>query len=496
MEKGVHRRSLVLDRLATRDNCLHYNSFAMLNEDSIAELKRNLRGRLIQPGDADYDDARNVYNAMIHKKPRLIARCVDVADVILSVNFARENDLLLAIRCGGHNAGGLGICDDGLVIDLTSIKYTRVGPAQRTVTVGGGCTWGDVDHATHVFGLATPSGIISTTGVGGLTLGGGVGHLTRKCGLTIDNLLSADVVLADGEFVKANADENSDLFWALRGGGGNFGVVTSFTFRLHPIDVIYGGPMLYELSETADVMKWYRDLIPAAPDDLSGFFAFLTVPPGPPFPEHLHLKKMCGVVWAYAGPLEKGEETFKPIRAFKKPALDFVGPLPQPALQSMFDALYPPGLQWYWRANFVNELSDDAIAQHIRFGAALPTMHSTMHMYPINGAASRVGKNETAWNYRDATWAQVMVGVDPDPANNEKTISWTKNYYDALHPYSAGGAYVNFLMGDEGEGRVKATYGGNYERLVAIKNKYDPDNFFRVNQNIKPTDAKSKPVAS
>jgi len=459
----------------------------MLNENSFKDLKANLRGGLIEPSDNGYDEARKVYNGMIHKKPRAIARCADVADVIRSVNFARENNLLLAIRGGGHNAGGLGICDDGLVIDLGLMKYSRVDPAARTVTVGGGCTWGDVDHATHVFGLATPSGIISTTGVGGLTLGGGVGHLTRKCGLTIDNLLSADVVLADGRFVKANTDENSDLFWAIRGGGGNFGVITAFTFKLHPIDILYGGPMLYELSEATDVMKWYRDLIPAAPDDLNGFFAFLTVPPAPPFPEHLHMKKMCGVVWTYAGTQTKAEETFKPIRAFKKPALDFVGPLPQPALQTMFDALYPPGLQWYWRADFVNELSDDAIAQHARFGAALPSMHSTMHMYPINGAASRVGKNDTAWNYRDATWAQVMVGVDPDPANNEKIISWTKSYYDALHPYSAGGAYVNFLMGDEGEDRVKKTYGDNYERLIAVKNKYDLGNLFRVNQNIKPS---------
>jgi FAD/FMN-containing dehydrogenase len=468
----------------------------MLNENSIKELKTSLRGRVIEPGDKDYDEARKVYNGMIHKKPRLIVRCADVADVIRSLNFARDNNLLLAIRSGGHNAGGLGICDDGLVIDLAPMKYTRVDPTARTVTVGGGCTWGDVDHATHVFGLATPSGVISTTGVGGLTLGGGIGHLTRKCGLTIDNLLSADVVLADGKFVRANADENSDLFWALRGGGGNFGVVTSFTFKLHPIDMIYGGPMLYELSETADVMKWYRDLIPAAPDDLSGFFAFLTVPPAPPFPEHLHMKKMCGVVWTYTGSQTKAEETFKPIRAFKKAALDFVGSIPQPALQTMFDALYPPGLQWYWRADFVNELSDDAIAQHIRFGEALPSMHSTMHLYPINGAASHVGKSDTAWNYRDATWAQVMVGVDPDPANNEKTISWTKSYYDALHPYSAGGAYVNFLMGDEGEDRVKKTYGDNYERLVAIKNKYDPGNLFRVNQNIKPTTKESETVAA
>lgn len=458
----------------------------MPDDAAVATLKANLRGRLLQPGDPDYGEARKVYNAMIDKKPRLIARCADVADVIHCVNFAREHHLLVAIRGGGHNGAGLGTCDDGLVIDLSPIKYTRVDPTARTVTVGGGCTWGDVDHATHAFGMATPSGIISTTGVGGLTLGGGIGHLTRKCGLSIDNLISADVVLADGSFVMANAQENPDLFWALRGGGGNFGVVTSFTFRLHPIDTLYAGPMLYELSEAADVLKWYRQLLPSAPDNLNGFFAFLTVPPAPPFPEHLHMKKMCGVVWAYTGPLDKAEETFKPIRAFKKPAVDLVGPMPHPALQSMFDTLYPPGLQWYWRADFVNEISDEAVAQHVRFGAALPTMHCTMHLYPIDGAASRVGKTDTAWNYRRAKWTQVMVGVDPDPANNEKIISWSKSYYNALHPYSAGAAYVNFLMNDEGQERVKKTYGDNYERLVAIKTKYDPENFFRVNQNIQP----------
>src|SRR4249920_4142642 len=328
----------------------------MLNEDSITELKRNLRGTLIQPGDADYDEARKVYNAMIHKKPRLIARCADVADIIRSVNFARDNDLLVSIRGGGHNAGGLGICDDGLVIDLAWIKYTRVDPAARTVTAGGGCVWGDVDHATHAFGLATPSGVISTTGVGGLTLGGGVGHLTRKCGLSIDNLLSADVVLANGEFVKANTDENPDLFWALRGGGGNFGVVTSFTFRLHPIDTLYAGPMLYELSETADVMKWYRDLIPSAPDDLNGFFAFLTVPPAPPFPEHLHLQKMCGIVWCYAGPAEQVDALLAPARALGGISLDGVMELPFPIWNSAFDALYPKGHQWYWRADYVRDI--------------------------------------------------------------------------------------------------------------------------------------------
>ena len=460
-----------------------------LETKSVAELKANLRGPVIEPNDANYDDARKVYNAMINKKPRLIARCADASDVIHSVNFARKNDLLLAIRSGGHNGGGLGICDDGLVIDLGLIKFAGVDPTARIVTAGSGCTWGDVDHATHAFGLATPSGIISTTGVGGLTLGGGIGHLTRKCGLTIDNLLSADLVLADGSFVKASADENSDLFWAIRGGGGNFGVITSFTFRLHPIDTIYAGPMLYELNEAAEVMKWYRELIPSAPDDLNGWFAFMTVPPAPPFPKNLHLKKMCGIIWTWTGDLQQGEETFRPIRAFKKAALDLVGPLPQPTLQSMFDGLYPPGLQWYWRADFVRELSDEAIAQHVKFANALPTMHSTMHLYPINGAAGRVGRQETAWNYRDANWTQVMVGVDPDPANNEKTISWTKSYWDALHPYSAGGGYVNFMM-DEGEERVKATYGDNYKRLVEIKNKYDPENLFRVNQNIRPRNNK------
>ena len=460
-----------------------------LTGGAIGVLKTSLRGPVIEPADPDYAEARTVYNAMIDKKPLAIARCADVADVITCVNFARDNNLLLSIRGGGHNAGGFGIADDALVIDLSPIKYTRVDPAGASVTVGGGCTWGDVDHATHAFGMAVPSGIISTTGVGGLTLGGGIGHLTRKCGLTIDNLLSADVVLASGKFVRASADENPDLFWALLGGGGNFGVVTAFTFKLHKIDIVYAGPMLYELSDTAEVMKWYRNFIVNAPDDLNGWFAFLTVPPGPPFPENLHLKKMCGIIWCCTAPQVKAEEMFKPIRAFKKPALDFVGPLPHPALQSMFDPIYPPGLQWYWRADFVNELSDKAIDQHLRFAQALPTMHSTMHLYPINGAAARVSKNETAWSYRDANWAQVMVGVDPDPANKEKITKWTKDYFDALHPYSAGGAYVNFMM-DEGEDRVKATYGANYERLVEIKAKYDPQNLFRVNQNIKPTTTK------
>ena len=457
----------------------------MLTETAISTFKGSLRGELIEPRDVNYDEARKVYNAMIDRKPRLIIRCADVADVIAAVNFGREQKLLVSIRGGGHNAGGLGVCDDGLVIDLSPMKYVRVDPKKRTVLAGGGALWGDVDHAAHAFGLAVPSGIISTTGVGGLTLGGGLGYLTRQCGLTIDNLLAVDMVLADGRFVTTNDKDYPDLFWAVRGGGGNFGVVTSFLFKAHPIHTNYAGPMLWPMQEATEILRWYRGLITKAPNALNGFFAFLTVPPAPPFPEHLHNKKMCGIVWCYTGPLKQAERVFKPIRKFKTPALDFVGPIPHPALQSMFDALYPPGLQWYWKADFVRELGDEAIALHVKHGALLPSMQSTMHLYPINGKASTVKKNATPWSYRDAVWADVIVGVDSNPANKEKISNWARDYWTALHPYSAGGAYVNFMM-DEGEDRIRATYGENYDRLARIKKRYDPANFFRVNQNIKP----------
>jgi FAD/FMN-containing dehydrogenase len=455
-------------------------------ETTFAGLKAKLRGELIQPGDGGYDETRKVYNAMIDRRPGAIARCADVADVMVAVNFARENGVLLAVRSGNHNAAGLGVCDDGLVVDLSRMRGIHVDPKARTVRVEGGCTWGDVDHATHAFGLTVPSGVISTTGVGGLTLGGGLGHLTRRCGLTIDNLLEADLVLADGRYVTASEKENGDLFWALRGGGGNFGVVTSFLFRAHSIHTNYAGPMLWELGRATEILEWYREFIVQAPDDVSGFFAFLVVPPGPPFPEELHLKTMCGVVWCCTGPNEKAEATLGAIRAQIPPALDLVGPMPHPAMQSMFDPLYPPGLQMYWKGDFVNALSDAAIARLIEHGSALPTMLSTMHLYPINGAAHRVGRNDTAWSFRDATWAQVIVGVDPDPGNKERITAWAKNFSNAMRPYSAGGAYVNFMM-EEGHDRVKATYPGNYERLVAIKTRYDPANLFRVNQNIKPS---------
>ena len=457
----------------------------MPTQTSIADFRKSLRGCLIETRDENYEEARKVYNAMISKRPDLIALCADLADVISSVNFARENNLLIAIRCGGHNAGGLGICDGGIVIDLSPMKGIHIDVEEKTALVQGGCLLKEIDHATHSVGLALPLGINGTTGIGGLALGGGLGHLTRQFGLTIDNLLEAHIVLADGSYVKASSKENKDLFWALRGGGGNFGVVVSFLFKLHPAHTVYAGPMLWDIDDTVEMMKWYREYIVDAPEDTNGFFATLVIPPVAPFPEHLHLKKMCGIVWCCTSSLEKAEKAFQPIRSFKTPLLDWVGPMPLPILQTMFDAFYPPGLQWYWKADFVNELSDEAIELHYKYGTQLPTLHSTMHMYPVNGAAAKVGKNDTAWNYRNSNWAEVIVGIDPDPARKDLITNWAREYWETLHPFSAGGAYVNFMM-DEGDDRIKATYGDNYERLVGIKNKYDPDNLFRVNQNIKP----------
>ena len=452
---------------------------------TVRTLAARIRGDVLGPSDAGYDDARRLHNAMIDKRPRVIARCVDAADVIEAVRFGHEAGLEVAVRGGGHNGGGLGSVDDGLVIDLSAMRAVRVDPEAGTVAALGGCRLGDIDHATHAFGQATPSGIVSATGVGGLTLGGGLGHLTRKLGLSIDNLLSADVVLADGTFVRASEKENPDLFWALRGGGGNFGVVTAFTFRLSPVDTIIGGPTLFPLERSGEILRWYRDFLPNAAWDLNGFFAFLTVPPAPPFPEHLHLRKMCAIVWCYCGPEDEAGEAFRPVRALQ-PELDGVAPMPFPALQSAFDALLPPGDQWYWRADFVQDISDAAIEAHLRHGPRMPTWKSTMHLYPVDGAAARVGPGDTAWAYRDARWAQVIAGIDPDPASAPLLKQWTVDYFDALHPHSMGGAYVNFMM-NEGMDRVRATYRGNYGRLAAVKQAYDPANYFHLNQNIQPS---------
>src|SRR5581483_3815018 len=442
-------------------------------EQAIADFRGQFRGTVIEPGDAQYDQARKVYNAMIDRKPRLIVQCTNAADVMAAVRMARNSGLHVSIRSGGHNAAGLGVSDNAVVVDLAPINYVRVDTASRTVLVGAGCKWSDVDHATHPFGLAVPSGIVSSTGVAGLTLGGGMGHLSRKYGLTIDNLISADVVLADGTFAVASADENADLFWALRGGGGNSGIVTSFLFEAHPVSTVCAGPMLWSLDDAADVMKWYREFITQAPEEMNGFFAALTVPPGPPFPEQLHLKKMCGIVWCYLGSMEQANTILEPIRSYRPPAFEFFGPMPFPMLQGLFDPLYPAGLQWYWKADFFKELSDAAIEKHLEHAPLLPTWQSTMHLYPVNGKVNRVGEGDTAFSHRDSVWSEVIVGVDPDPTNAGKITEWARNYYDALHPFGAGGAYLNFMM-EEGEDRIRATYRGNYDRLAKIKAKYDP----------------------
>jgi hypothetical protein len=454
------------------------------------ELAAALRGELIKPGDRGYDEARAVYNGMIDKKPAAIARCRDVADVLACVRFGREHDVTLSVRSGGHSAAGLGVWNDALVVDLSLMRSTTVDPGGRTVRVDAGVTLGDLDHATGAFGLAVPVGILANTGVAGLALGGGVGYLSRRYGLTLDNLLAADVVLADGRLVSASADSHPDLFWALRGGGGNFGIVTSFTFRCHPVGdggTVVGGPVIYDIADTPAVLRWYRDLLPTLPEELSGWFGLITIPPVPPFPEELWGRKACAIVWCYTGPLDQADAVLAPVREFGSPLVVGLQPMPYSALQGAFDPLYPPGLQWYWRADVFTEITDAAIEVHRRFGEALPTGHSSMHLYPIDGAAARVAGDATAFPYRRGGWAGVIVGVDPDPANAELISRWTRDYWTELHPTSAGGAYVNFLM-DEGEDRVRASYQGNYDRLARVKAEYDPENTFHVNQNIRPAE--------
>ncbi len=444
------------------------------------------QGRLIDRDDPDYEAARPVYNAMIDRRPGLIAQCASVEDVRSVVRYARKHGILLAVRGGGHNGAGFGTCDDGIVLDLSGLDAVSVDPAARTARAGGGATLAQLDAATGEHGLATPSGIISTTGVGGITLGGGLGHMTRTFGLAIDNLLEAEVVLADGEVVRANASENEDLFWALRGGGGNFGIVTEFTFRVHPVGTVVAGPTFWDVSQAEDVLRAYRDFMPHAPRELNGFFLFASVPPGPPFPEELHLRKVCGVLWCYVGDEASAAAAMQPLlEATPEPLLHGPAPMPHAAIQGAFDGVYPKGDQWYWRADFYNEISDEAIAIHAKYGAAMPTWKSTMHMYPIDGAVHDVGNDDTAWGDRKATFSAVFAGVDPDPANAEVIKAWAVEYNEALKPYGAGGAYLNMIM-DEGPERVRASFKGNYDKLARIKAEYDPSNLFRVNQNIPP----------
>jgi FAD/FMN-containing dehydrogenase len=452
---------------------------------SLQQFRERLRGRLITADDDDYDLARRVHNAMIDRHPGLIVRAVNSGDVRAAVDFARDHSLDLAVRGGAHSVPGFGTCDDGLVIDLSQMRGVRVDPVRRRARADGGTTWGDFNAATYPFGLATTGGIISTTGIGGLTLGGGIGYLTRSLGLSCDNLVSADVVTADGRLRLASAEDDADLYWAIRGGGGNFGVVTSFEYQLSPVADIYGGPVFFELDRARDVLEFYRDLITDADPRLAVFPAFQIAPPLPFIPPDRQGDRLVALVSCWAGPLSEGPRMVEPIRDVAPVVGESLGPMPYPVLNSSFDVLVPPGMQQYWKANFARELTDAAIAAHLEFGPQVPVLNSTMHIYPVNGACHEVAGDTTAYANRDATFATVIAGVWPDSADNQKNISWVRDYYSAVAPHSDQAGYINFMSGDD-QGRIQDNYSANYERLVALKKTYDPDNLFHLNQNIEP----------
>jgi FAD/FMN-containing dehydrogenase len=456
-----------------------------MDTNALTALRENVRGTVTTAEDAGYDDARRVYNAMIDRRPAVIVRPANTGDVMTAVRFAAENDLTIAVRGGSHSVPGFGTADDALVVDLSTMRGVRVDPLTQTARVEGGATWGDLNAAAYPFGLATTGGIISTTGVGGLTLGGGIGYLTRGLGLSCDNLLAADVVTADGSFHVASDKEDADLFWAIRGGGGNFGVITSFEFRMSPVKDIYGGPMFFELDAAGDLLRFYREFIADAPEELGCFPAYQIAPPLPFIPEDRHGEPFIAMVTCWAGDPDAGEKALQPIRDVAPRVAEHVGVMPYPALNSAFDALVPPGLQHYWKANFVSELTDDAIAAHLEHGPKVPVVNSTVHIYPINGAAQRVAPDSTAFAYRDATFATVIAGMWPDAADNDANTTWVKDYYAATAPHSEEGGYVNFMAEDD-QSRIRANYRGNYDRLAEIKRRYDPDNLFRHNQNIQP----------
>jgi FAD/FMN-containing dehydrogenase len=452
---------------------------------TVDELRARVHGQTITAGDDAYESARRVYNGMIDRRPRVIVRCTDVTDVVASVEFAREHALGLSVRGGSHSVPGFGTNDDGMVIDLAQMNGVRVDPQTRTARAEGGCTWGGFNHATYAFGLATTGGIIASTGIAGLTLGGGIGYLSRAFGLSCDNLLSADVVTADGQFLVASKKEHEDLFWALRGGGGNFGVVTSFEYQLHPVKDIVAGLFFFPVTHAKEVLEFYREFIVTAPEELGMFPAFQIAPPLPFISEADHGKTFCVLVCCWAGQPDRAENVLAPIRKVAPIVAELVTPMPYPVLNSMFDPLLPAGLQHYWKADFATKLTDGAIKAHVEYGPKVPVVNSTMHIYPINGACNRVAPDATAFAYRDAKFATVIAGMWPDPADNEKNIKWVKDYYHAVHPHSEAGGYVNFMAADD-QDRIRDNYKGNYDRLVTIKGKYDPANLFHMNQNIKP----------
>jgi FAD/FMN-containing dehydrogenase len=456
-----------------------------MGKPTIEQLREQVHGDAITADDPGYDEARKVYNGMIDRRPEVIVRPMNAGDVMAGVNFARDTGVDVSVRGGGHSVPGFGTNDGGVVIDLSRMRGVRVDPTSSTARAEGGATWADYHTATYAFGLASTGGLVSTTGVGGLTLNGGLGHLSRGIGLAIDNLLSADVVTADGRMLVASEKENDDLFWAIRGGGGNFGVVTSFEFRLHPIGDIYADVTFHELDAAGDLFRFYREFILDAPEQLGLFPAYQIAPPLPFIPEDRHGDTMFAMIACWAGPLDEGPKATQPIKDVAPAVGELATPMPYPAFAGAFDALLPPGLQNYWKSNFSTEITDEAIAAHIEHGPKVPSVNATMHVYSINGAVSRVASDATAFAYRDSAFVTNIAGLWPDPADNEANIKWVRDYSDAIAPLSEEGGYIGFMASDD-QARIKVNYRDNYPRLVEIKRKFDPDNLFHLNQNIKP----------
>lgn len=464
-----------------------FNASGILGEATLAEFKFSLSGELIRPNDASYDDARKVWNGLIDKHPALIARCANADDVVQAVQFARSHNLLVAVRGGGHNVAGFSTCDDGIVIDLSPMKQVDVDANACTARAQGGVTWGEFDATTQAHALATTGGLVSTTGIAGFTTGGGIGWLMRKHGLALDNLLSVEMVLADGRRVTASENENADLFWGVRGGGGNFGIVTEFTYRLHPVGpTIFGGALFHPIACAKELVQFYREWVRSLPDDLTTMVAFLTAPPAPFVPPPLQGTPMVAIALCYCGNVEQGAELVKPLRAFATPAIDLLAPMPYTAMQTMFDATAPRGLLSYWKTEYLRGLDDGAIDTLIDQASKMRSPLSAIHVQHIEGAVSRVKSGDTAFGHRDPRFVLNLIGGWMDASESDSHIAWVRDAARAIQPHATGATFLNFL-GDEGEARVRSAYGANYDRLVALKNKYDPTNFFRLNQNIRPT---------
>ena len=465
---------------------------AALDETALEALAQEFRGRLIGPQDADYDEARAVWNGMIDRYPALIARCTGVADVIAAVNFARENNLLVSVRGGGHNVAGHATNDGGIVIDLSEMKGIHVDPEKRVARAQGGVTWGEIDRETQVFGLAAPGGVVSTTGIAGLTLGGGLGWLRRKHGLTIDNLLSVDLVTADGEFLTASETQNADLFWGLRGGGGNFGIVTSFEYRLHPVGpTVMLGNVWFPVEEARELLPKWREIMENAPEALSSSAYVWSVPPLPNFPEAYHNKRVVCFGAVYAGPVEEGERAIRPLREMGTPMMDLSAEIPWTAVQTMFDVFFPKRERlYYFKSRYLQAFDDRTIEALLPRAANPPSPAVLIVIWHLGGAMRRVNRNATAFAERDATYLFSVDAIWDDPRETEDVLAYSRAFLAEMEPYSTGSLYINFPgFGEEGEQLVKDAYGANYNRMVALKNRYDPNNLFRLNPNVRPTRA-------